>query len=110
MTDSSFTVGKRPRTRWAVELEGAAVDPPFVALVIKNPSGETVSFFGESGQAYTLYRESAGVYYADLPLIVSGLWVRRWVAFDEQGDPLDAFEREFRVVTSKNIQPLPATP
>jgi hypothetical protein len=107
---TSFDVGDRPRTTWTVQLDGDVTDPPFVALLVLSPAGEDVSFYGEANQPRTIFRDSEGVYYADIPLTTSGRWARRWVAFDENGVALDAYERSFQVIRSAFTSPLPATP
>lgn len=103
-----FDVGDRPRTKWRVQLEGTLADPPIVMLIVRDPAGdEHVSIFGEVGQPYPITRESAGVYFADIPLNAKGNWYRRWVAFDELGEPLDAFEGAIKVRGSALTEPLP---
>lgn len=106
MTSGWFDVGDRPRTTYTIELEEELVDPPLVVLIVKTPTEELVSIYGQSDQPYPITRESEGVYYADIPLLVSGPWYRRWVAFDEDGVPLDAFERRFTVQASGYTAPL----
>lgn len=109
MTDY-FDVGDRPRSTYTIELEEELVDPPFVVLIVKNPTGEDVSIYGEDDQPYPITRDSEGVYYADIPCTEKGRWLRRWVSFDEDGVPLDAFEREFQVRRSSFTEPLPSVP
>jgi hypothetical protein len=110
MSNGPFDVGDRPRTTWTIQLDGVVTDPPVVILVVKSPSAEQVSIYGEVSQPYPITRSSAGVYYADIPLLVSGNWRRRWIAYDELGSPLDAFEAGFKVTASGCAEPLPSPP
>lgn len=110
MSTNIFDVGDRPRTTWTIRLNGTLVDPPVVILVVKSSAGEQVSIFGELGQPHPITKSATGVYYADIPLLANGNWTRRWIAYDELGVPLDAFEANWIVRTSKLSEPLPAAP
>ena len=58
------------------DIAGAAVDPGGVKLLVKPPSGPTVTY--TYGIDAIVVRDSLGNYHADLPLTSSGVWAYRW--------------------------------
>lgn len=66
-------------------------DPTTVTLIIRDPSGNEVSYTYSGGQ---LTRESTGVYYYNLQIDEDGNWYFRWKS---TGNPMIATEYRIKV-------------
>lgn len=74
MLDETYLVGEVARLRVrAVDMNGQAVDPGSVTLLVRVGSGPVTTI-----QAADIVRDGTGVYRADIVLASPGQWAYRW--------------------------------
>jgi len=86
---------RRTRIQWKDRELGYAVAPPRVKLFIRNPLGQETML--ELGVDPEILADTMNSQVADLHFNRRGLWRRRWVAYDDSGNPIEADERAIRV-------------
>jgi len=104
LSSRGFDIGDSRRTRiaWTDRALGYAVAPPRVKLFVRKPDGTETAY--ELGVDPQIVSDGPNAQIADLHLSTSGRWIRRWVAYDEDGTPLEVDEQSLVVRTTKFLR------
>ena len=92
----AYDKGDRPRCRAEFRLNNILTDPTVITFKYKKPDGTVITLVYETDTE--LKRDSAGIYYIDIDVDLSGQWYYR---FEGTGTVKAASESRFQVKVSE---------